>query len=152
MTDVRTQEIRCRTRLTAMQLVALLVPSPGSGLFAIVFCFIWITAVPASTIATTLAVGLASLLLLKSLIFLPIIYLNSWRVKLTDNRADFHQGSRIVATTELPLENADSITIVENLLFPRMLRVTKHDGSILDTLYGVARDDLETVAARIRSR
>ncbi len=152
VTDSNFDEIRCNTRLTAMQLAASLAPSPGSLVFAAFFCVIWITAVPATTIATTLLVGFASIFALKFVIFGAIIVLNPWRVRFKNDRVEFHQGERLVATSKLSFEDAESVAIIESRWFPRILRVTKSDGTNLDTLYGVSRSDLETVAAQIQAR
>ena len=135
-----------------MQLAAMFSPSPSFILFAVVFCFVWAAAVPASTIATTLLVGLAAIVGLKALLFGSILVFNPWRVHFEDDRVEFHQGKRLVSAVKLSVDDTDSISIIENRFVPRMLRLTKSDGTILNTLYGVSRLDLENVVERIRVR
>ncbi len=148
----RIDDINCRTRLTAMQLAAMLSPSPSFILFGVVFCFIWVAAVPASTIATTLLVGVAALVGLKALLFGSMLAFNPWRVHFENDRVEFHQGKRLVFAAQLSIDDTESIAIVENRLVPRMLRLTKSDGTFFDTLYGVSRHDLESVVEQIRAR
>jgi hypothetical protein len=130
----------------------MLSPSRSFIMFGVFFCFIWVAAVPASTIATTLFVGVAGLVGLKSLLFGSILALNPWRVHFENDRVEFHQGKRLVTSSKLSIDDDVSIAIVENRLFPRMLRLTKSDGTCFDTLYGVSRHDLETVVERIHAR
>jgi hypothetical protein len=130
----------------------MLSPSRSFILFGVFFCFIGVAAVPASTIATTLFVGVAGLVGLKTLLFGSILALNPWRVHFENDRVEFHQGKRLVAASKLAIDDAESIAIVENRFFPRMLRLTKSDGTLFDTLYGVSRHDLETVVERIHAR
>lgn len=145
-------EIRCRTRLTAAQLAAMLAPSPGFFVFAACFCLVWIIAIPASKIATTLALGFASLIVLKLVIFGTFMFFNTWQVRFNNDFVEFRQGGRLVASSKLPLEDGTFVSIIETRLFPRMLRLTKSDGTNLDTLYGVSKSDLETVTARMQNQ
>ena len=151
-TDTNLDVIRCNTRLTALQFAGMFAPSPGSLIFGVFFCFVWITAVPASTIATILLVGFASIFALKGIVFSAIFVLNPWQVQFKSGCVEFLQGGRLVATLKLRCKDAETVSIIENRLFPRMLRITKSDGTNLDTLYGVSRSDLETVAAQIVDR
>ncbi len=89
---------------------------------------------------------------LKALLFGSILAFNPWRVHFENDRVEFHQGKRLVAAAKLSVDDTDSIDIVENRLVPRMLRLTKSDGTILNTLYGVSRLDLENVVEQIRAR
>ncbi len=121
-------------------------------MIGVFFCFIWVAAVPASTIATTLFVGIAAIVGLKTLLFGSILAINPWRVHFESDRVEFHQGKRLVTALKLSMDDPESIAIIENRLFPRILRLTKSDGTFFDTLYGVSRHDLETVVEQIRAR
>lgn len=150
MTSSIAHEILCHTRLSATQIIAMLVPSRSLIAFGIPMFVIWYNLVPVVNTAGTLIIAAICLALLKLAIVIAFVMTNCWRVSIDGNRVEFHQGSYKVATCLMSPEETKGIAVVDSRWIPGMLQVARMDGTTLETLYGVCRTDLDTVAGRLQ--
>ena len=150
MTTSNPNEILLHTRLSSAQIIAVLVPSRSFVVFGSLMFVIWYNLVPVANVASTLLIAAICLALLKLALVSTLLIANPWRVSIDGYRVDFRQGSRIVATCLMTPEETKAIAVVGSQWFPGTLQVARMDGTTLETLYGVCRTDLETVAGRLR--
>ncbi len=152
MTSSTPEEIHCHTRLSATQMIAMLVPSRSFIIFGILMFVIWYNLVPATNTAGTLLIAALCLALLKLTIVIACMMAYRWRVSIDGNRVEFFQGSHKIVTCLMGPEVTKSITVVDSRWFPGMLQVARTDGTVFETLYGVCRTDLDIVAERLKQR
>ncbi len=150
MTCSNHEEILCYTQLSALQIIAILVPSRSYIIFAALNFAIWYNLLPIVTILGYVLVGALALAVLKLVLVVGLAKACRWRVSIDGARVEFHQGSSLVSVVVLRPEEPQEISVIDARWFPRLLRISSTDGTVLETLYGVSREDLDKVAQRLR--
>lgn len=149
MTASMPDEILCRTRLTATQAIAMILPRPALVVVGMLMFVIWLRLVSVMDIAATLLVAAICLPLLKLALVAFGMTTYPWRVVFDGDRVEFYQGSHRVDTCLMTVEEVGCIAVVDSRWSPRRLQITRTDGTSLETLFGVCQADLDRVTEKL---
>ena len=142
-------EILCRTKLTAWQMMALVMPTRSYVWFGIVMLVIWGALVPFTSIAKIVLLGAVSLAALKLSIALIAMTAYKWRVLIDGKHVSFFQGTNLVASCNMVPEDTNNVELIDSRWLPSHIKICKTNGETLETLYGVAPSDLRIVLAHM---